>query len=127
MSLKTAQAGGRHTQTVTPGFSHAELTGPSPVDRSEAGPKMHVMSDANDLPLLVGLSLPAARPLANRWISLPDLTTLKAFDETTGPCHCAAPMATDRDFFPPVMPPVTEAKVAWRLHRASAHPHLGPV
>ncbi|MFE0858807.1 hypothetical protein [Streptomyces mutabilis] len=68
--------------------------------------------------------LPAARPLANRWISLPALTTLKAFDEATGPCHCAAPTATDRDFFPPVMPPVTEAEVAWRLHRASAHPHL---
>jgi hypothetical protein len=69
-------------------------------------------------------SLSTARPLANRWISLPALTTLKAFDEATGPCRCAAPTATDRDFFPPVMPPVTEAEVAWRLHRASAHPHL---
>ncbi|MEH6376596.1 hypothetical protein V7793_20035 [Streptomyces sp. KLMMK] len=68
--------------------------------------------------------LPTARPLANRWISLPALTTLKALDETTGPCRCAAAMATARDFFPPVIPPVTEAEVAWRLHRASAHPHL---
>lgn len=65
-----------------------------------------------------------ARPLANRWISLPALTTLKALDDSTGPCRCAAPMAADRDFFPPVMPPVTEAEVAWRLHRATAHPYL---
>ncbi|MCJ0871924.1 hypothetical protein [Streptomyces sp. AP-93] len=66
----------------------------------------------------------AARPLANRWIGLPALTTLKAFDESTGPCRCAAPLAADRDFFPPVMPAVTEAEVAWRLHRATAHPYL---
>ncbi|MFI5868025.1 hypothetical protein [Streptomyces sp. NPDC051546] len=66
----------------------------------------------------------AGRPLANRWISLPALTTLKAFDDATGPCCCTAPMAADRDFFPPVMPPVTEAEVAWRLHRATAHPYL---
>ncbi|WP_328723561.1 hypothetical protein OHT52_31350 [Streptomyces sp. NBC_00247] len=66
----------------------------------------------------------AARPLANRWISLPALTTLRAFEETVSPCRCAAPMAQDRDFFPPVMPPVTEAEVAWRLHRATAHPYL---
>lgn len=50
----------------------------------------------------------AKRPLANGWISLPALTTLKALDKATGPCHCAAPMAADRDFFPPVMPSVTE-------------------
>lgn len=66
----------------------------------------------------------AGRPLANRWISLPALTTLKAFDDATGPCRCAAPMAEERDFFAPVMPPVTEAEVAWRLHRATAHPSL---
>ncbi|MFF2580043.1 hypothetical protein [Streptomyces goshikiensis] len=65
-----------------------------------------------------------ARPLANRWLALPALTTLKAFDEPTGPCRCAAPMAADRDFFPPVMPPATEAEVAWRLHHATAHPYL---
>ncbi|MFD9336647.1 hypothetical protein ACFWBF_19960 [Streptomyces sp. NPDC060028] len=64
-------------------------------------------------------------PLANRWIGLPALTTLlKAFDEATGPCRCAAPLAADRDFFPPMMPPVTEAEVAWRLHRGTAHPYL---
>ncbi|MFE3527004.1 hypothetical protein ACFXOD_36615, partial [Streptomyces sp. NPDC059161] len=66
----------------------------------------------------------AARPLANRWISLPALTTLRSFDEASGPCRCAAPMAADRDFFAPAMPPVTEAEVAWRLHRATAHPYL---
>lgn len=59
-----------------------------------------------------------ARPLANRWVSLPALTTLKAFDDTTAPCLCAARMAADRDFFPPVMPPVTEAEVAWRRTRS---------
>lgn len=33
-----------------------ELTGPSPVDRGKAGSRMHVLPDANGLPLLVGLS-----------------------------------------------------------------------
>ncbi|MGJ7417073.1 IS5 family transposase [Streptomyces cinereoruber] len=33
-----------------------ELTGPSPVDRGKPGSKMHVLSDANGLPLVVGVS-----------------------------------------------------------------------
>ena len=33
-----------------------EYTGPSPVDRGKPGSKMHVLSDANKLPLLVGVS-----------------------------------------------------------------------
>ncbi|WP_221765850.1 IS5 family transposase [Streptomyces sp. WAC 06783] len=33
-----------------------ELTGPSPVDRGRPGSKMHILSDAAGLPLLVGLS-----------------------------------------------------------------------
>ncbi|MBK3523671.1 transposase, partial [Streptomyces sp. MBT70] len=33
-----------------------EHTGPSPVDRNKPGSKMHVLSDANGLPLLVGVS-----------------------------------------------------------------------
>ncbi|WP_053703344.1 hypothetical protein [Streptomyces sp. WM6368] len=66
---------------------------------------------------------PTVRPLANRWLSLPALTTLKTFDETTTPCRCTAPMATDQDFYPPAIPPVTEAEGARRLHRATAHPH----
>ncbi|MFE7268798.1 IS5 family transposase [Streptomyces sp. NPDC057592] len=33
-----------------------ELAGPSPVDRGRPGSKMHVLSDANGLPLRVGLS-----------------------------------------------------------------------
>ncbi|MFE4538704.1 IS5 family transposase [Streptomyces scopuliridis] len=33
-----------------------ELTGPSPVDRGKARSKMHVLSDANGLPLVVGIS-----------------------------------------------------------------------
>ncbi|MFJ9079463.1 hypothetical protein ACIRO3_30130 [Streptomyces sp. NPDC102278] len=62
--------------------------------------------------------------MANRWINLPALTTLKSVDEASDSCHCLAPMAPDRDFFPPVMPAVTEAEVARRLHKATAHPHL---
>ncbi|WP_051859702.1 hypothetical protein [Streptomyces xanthophaeus] len=90
----------------------------------------HVVAEASALlpqaePAVLDRQVPrAARPLANRWIALPALTTLKAFDEATGPCRCAAPLAADRDFFPPVMPPVTEAEVAWRLQRATAHPYL---
>jgi len=37
--------------------------------------------------------------------------------------RCAPPLAADRDFFPPVLPALTEAEVAYRLHRATAHPH----
>jgi transposase len=33
-----------------------ERTGPSPVDRGKPGSKMHVLSDANGLPLVVGVS-----------------------------------------------------------------------
>ncbi|MGK5544046.1 IS5 family transposase [Streptomyces sp. URMC 127] len=33
-----------------------ELTGPSPVDRGKPGSRMHILSDANGLPLLVELS-----------------------------------------------------------------------
>ncbi|WP_234363989.1 MULTISPECIES: IS5 family transposase [unclassified Streptomyces] len=33
-----------------------EITGPSPVDRGKAGSKMHVLSDANGLPLIVRVS-----------------------------------------------------------------------
>ncbi|MEV5809487.1 hypothetical protein [Streptomyces parvulus] len=64
------------------------------------------------------------RTLANRWLSLPALTTLCAFDAATRPCQCTAPMAADRDFFAPVLPALTEAEVARRLHRATAHPRL---
>ncbi|MGW7081413.1 hypothetical protein [Streptomyces sp. NPDC054866] len=64
------------------------------------------------------------RPLAHRWINLPALTTLVAYDSEAGPCRCSAPMAADRDFFPPLMPLATEAEVAFRLHRATAHPYL---
>ncbi|SOD88015.1 Transposase DDE domain-containing protein [Streptomyces sp. Ag109_G2-15] len=38
------------------GGKGGEHTGPSPVDRGKAGSKMHVLSDANGLPLLVGVS-----------------------------------------------------------------------
>lgn len=64
------------------------------------------------------------RPLANRWINLPALTTLMTYDSGTRRCRCAAPMAHSRSFFPPVMPPITAAEVAFRLHSATAHPHM---
>ena len=38
------------------GLKGGEYTGPSPVDRSKPGSKMHILSDANGLPLLVGVS-----------------------------------------------------------------------
>lgn len=38
------------------GEKRGELTGPSPVDRGKPGSKMHVLSDANGLPIVVGLS-----------------------------------------------------------------------
>lgn len=40
----------------TYGLKRGELTGPSPVDRGKPGSKMHVLSDANGLPLVVGVS-----------------------------------------------------------------------
>ncbi|WP_406511302.1 IS5 family transposase [Streptomyces sp. NBC_00161] len=36
--------------------NEGELTGPSPVDRGKPGFKMHVLSDANGLPILVGVT-----------------------------------------------------------------------
>jgi hypothetical protein len=90
----------------------------------------HTITEASALlpapePATPGRQAPGPlRPLANRWIGLPALTTLIADDEPASPCQCAAPMAAERDFFPPVMPPLTEAEVAWRLHRATAHPYL---
>ncbi len=36
-----------------------DLTGPSPVDRGKPGSEMHVLSDANGLPLLVGVTAAA--------------------------------------------------------------------
>lgn len=38
------------------GEKRGELTGPSLVDRGKPGSKMHVLSDANGLPILVGVS-----------------------------------------------------------------------
>ncbi|MWA16287.1 hypothetical protein, partial [Streptomyces sp. BA2] len=66
----------------------------------------------------------AARPLANRWLNLPALTTLSTFDSATRPCQCTAPMAEDRDFFAPTLPALTTAEVSHRLHHATAYPHL---
>ncbi len=37
----------------------SELTGPSPVDRGRPGSRMHALSDADGLPLRVGLSAPS--------------------------------------------------------------------
>ncbi|MEV6735316.1 hypothetical protein [Streptomyces sp. NPDC051364] len=100
---------------------------PAGVDRILSGVRHHfadatALLPAADSPSAADCPLP--RPLANRWIALPALTTLLAFDEPTCPCRCSAPLAPDRDFFPPVIPQTTQAEVAWRLHRATAHPHL---
>ncbi|WP_330343407.1 hypothetical protein OHA09_35980 [Streptomyces longwoodensis] len=102
---------------------------PAPVERVLAGVAHHVAEAAALLPAAEPPTAtppePATRrPLANRWLNLPALTTLSAFDSATRPCQCTAPMAEDRDFFAPVLPALTEAEVALRLHRATAHPHL---
>lgn len=39
--------------THVPAKKGGEFTGPSPVDHGKAGSKMHVLSDANGLPLIV--------------------------------------------------------------------------
>ncbi|MBX7550158.1 hypothetical protein ABZX95_50745 [Streptomyces sp. NPDC004232] len=102
---------------------------PAPLERALAAVP-HLMAEATALlpaadPPATTPSAPAPRrPLANRWLNLPALTTLSAFDSATRPCQCTAPMAADRDFFAPVLPALTEAEVAHRLHRATAHPHL---
>ncbi|MFJ5035421.1 hypothetical protein ACIQB5_47115 [Streptomyces sp. NPDC088560] len=102
---------------------------PAPLERALAVVP-HLMAEATALlpaadPPATTPSAPAPRrPLANRWLNLPALTTLSAFDSATRPCQCTAPMAADRDFFAPVLPALTEAEVAHRLHRATAHPHL---
>lgn len=102
---------------------------PAPVVRALAGVAHHVAEATALLPWAdpptALVSGPAARrPHANRWLNLPALTTLSAFDSATRPCQCTAPMAQDRDFLAPVLPALTEAEVAYRLHRATAHPHV---
>ncbi|MFF4457268.1 hypothetical protein [Streptomyces goshikiensis] len=100
---------------------------PAGVDRILSGVRHHFADATALLPAADGPSAadcPLPRPLANRWIALPALTTLLAFDEPTRPCRCSAPLAPDRDFFPPVIPQPTQTEVARRLHRATAHPHL---
>lgn len=67
---------------------------------------------------------PAPRPLANRWINLPALTTLASVDDHQRRCRCTPRLARDRNFHPPRMPPATAAEVAYRLPAATAHPHL---
>ena len=38
------------------GEKRGELTGPNPVDRGKPGSKLHLLSDANGLPLVVGIT-----------------------------------------------------------------------
>ncbi|MGK4586048.1 hypothetical protein [Kitasatospora sp. HPMI-4] len=63
-------------------------------------------------------------PLHDRWLNLPALTTLCAIDGPQRRCRCTPPLAHDRGFHPPQMPPATATEVARRLHTATAHPHL---
>ncbi|MFJ8313124.1 hypothetical protein [Streptomyces sp. NPDC094147] len=101
---------------------------PAPLERALATVGYHLAEATVLLPAADQSPTPqltaSYRPLANRWISLPALTTLVAHDIATPPCHCTPPTAADQDFFPPVMRPVTQAEVAFRLHRATAHPYL---
>lgn len=104
---------------------------PAPVEWALASVAHHVaeataLLPAAQPPTATPLVRATRRPLANRWLNLPALTTLSAFDSATCPCQRTVPMAEDRGFFPPVMPALTEAEVARRLHRATAHPHLAP-
>ncbi|MFF3863627.1 hypothetical protein [Streptomyces sp. NPDC002209] len=61
----------------------------------------HTITEASALlpapePATPGRQAPGPlRPLANRWIGLPALTTLIADDEPASLCQCAAPMAAD--------------------------------
>ncbi|MFE5537436.1 hypothetical protein [Streptomyces sp. NPDC056492] len=100
---------------------------PAGLDRVLSGVRHHLADATALLPAAAApctADHPPRRPLAHRWIALPALTTLLAFDEPARLCHCRAPLAADCDFFPPVIPQTTEAEVAWRLHRATAHPHV---
>ncbi|QKW17666.1 hypothetical protein HUT16_00025 [Kitasatospora sp. NA04385] len=60
----------------------------------------------------------------DRWLNLPALTTYCSGDGAQRRCRCAPPLAHDRGFHPPQMPPATATEVARRLHTATAHPHL---
>ncbi|MFF2618964.1 hypothetical protein [Kitasatospora sp. NPDC058046] len=64
------------------------------------------------------------RPLQDRWLNLPALTTFCSLDSPQRYCRCTPPLAHTRGFQPPQMPPATTAEVARRLHTATAHPHL---
>ncbi|MER6076265.1 hypothetical protein ABT187_47635 [Streptomyces sp. NPDC001817] len=102
---------------------------PAPLERGLAAVPHHMaeataLLPAADPPATTPPASAPRRPLAHRWLNLPALTTLSAFDSATRPCQCTPPMAADRDFFAPVLPALTEAEVAHRLHRATAHPHL---
>ncbi|MDH6580727.1 hypothetical protein [Kitasatospora sp. MAP5-34] len=67
---------------------------------------------------------PRRGPLQDRWLNLSALTTLCAIDGPQRRCRCTPPLAHDRGFHPPQMPPTTAAEAAFRLHTTTAHPHL---
>jgi hypothetical protein len=72
----------------------------------------------------VAVPSPPTRPLAGRWLNLPALTTLAAIDGDEPLCRCTTPTAEQRGFYPPLLPTLTAAEVAYRLRTATAHPHL---
>ena len=53
---RTRLDGGDPGRGERPGKKGGPLTGPSPVDRGKRGSKIHVLSDANGIPLVVGIS-----------------------------------------------------------------------
>ncbi|GAA1410758.1 hypothetical protein GCM10009639_61920 [Kitasatospora putterlickiae] len=67
---------------------------------------------------------PRPTPMHDRWLNLPALTTYSSGDGIQRRCCCTPPLAHDRGFHPPQMPPATATEVARRLHTATAHPHL---
>ncbi|MEV6782855.1 hypothetical protein [Streptomyces sp. NPDC051098] len=76
-------------------------------------------------PIALERQTPQAQgPLANRWISLPALTMLKALDNATGLCHCAAPMAADRGLLPAGDAVRHRVRGRVSLTAATAHPYL---
>jgi hypothetical protein len=47
---------GHHRRCVGAGEKRGSLTGPNPVDRGKPGSKLHILSEAQGIPLIVGVS-----------------------------------------------------------------------
>ncbi len=67
-----------------------EITGPSPVDRGKPGSEMHILSDANELSLVVGVSVANAHDGLGVKPMVAGLQTRHAPENgcTTSPASC---------------------------------------